>query len=378
MEQMPSYYAVIPATVRYDKELRPNAKLLYGELSALTVAKGYCWANNAYFAELFGLSKKTVGELIAQLAKRGYIRTEVIRDEETNEVIERRIWIAEQSCSCAGPVEPKEETEKEEPGEGCPQKPESTLPKNVEENNTSKNNTRNNILSISLTGYAPEGKENNTFVHLCSILSKIEVTDDARAAGLAVVSALEANGYICQSGAPVPTRGGGPKYTGRIGIVAAKDGTVIAMEIDRKSARKKSLYKLTAYPCDFRLVLLMGGEERKPPEGIDAVIPLHVKDGDDSFHTFWDAYPKKVNKQRAYEVFKRLKVTPELLGKMLYALNAQKQGRQWRESDGRFIPHASTWLNGRRWEDDPAEYAVPEDRTKDEGRTLPPEGAEAW
>ena len=55
-----SLYSVIPARVRDDHTLRPNAKLLYGELSALAQAEGYCWAWNARLAETLGISKRTV------------------------------------------------------------------------------------------------------------------------------------------------------------------------------------------------------------------------------------------------------------------------------------------------------------------------------
>ena len=92
--QYRSIYAVIPAAVRYDSELRPNAKLLYGELSALAVAEGYCWASNSYLADLFGLSKKTVEALIKQLRDRGHIEVEMDRDPETQEVLRRKIWIS--------------------------------------------------------------------------------------------------------------------------------------------------------------------------------------------------------------------------------------------------------------------------------------------
>ena len=136
-----------------------------------------------------------------------------------------------------------------------------------------------------------------------------------------------------------------------MGIVAAKDGVTIAIETDRKNIRKKSLYKLLGYPCDLRILLLRGGEATETPSGIDAVIPLKLKVNDDLFHAFWDSYPKKVDKRRAYEAFKRLKVTPELLSCMLTSLDKQKRSEQWREANGRYIPHATTWLNGRRWED---------------------------
>lgn len=93
MPESRSLYSVIPARVRDDRNLRPNAKLLYGELSALAQAEGYCWASNAYLAELFDLSPKTVESLLRQLRDRRHIQIEVERDPDTNEVLRRKIWI---------------------------------------------------------------------------------------------------------------------------------------------------------------------------------------------------------------------------------------------------------------------------------------------
>lgn len=92
MENKPNYYSIIPATVRYDKELKANEKLLYGEITALANKNGYCWAENQYFAKLFGVIKGTISRWISNLEKQGYIRTELIRGAG-KEVKERRIYI---------------------------------------------------------------------------------------------------------------------------------------------------------------------------------------------------------------------------------------------------------------------------------------------
>lgn len=93
-EAKKSYYAIIPANVRYDKQLTPNAKLLYGEITALANEKGYCWASNSYFAELYGVSVRSISKWINQLNQKKYIHVKIIYNENNKEIKERRIYIA--------------------------------------------------------------------------------------------------------------------------------------------------------------------------------------------------------------------------------------------------------------------------------------------
>ncbi len=78
MEVKKSYYAVIPASVRYDDKLTAHAKLLYGEITALCNEKGYCWATNDYFSRLYSVSKRTVSTWIKALCEAGYISAELV------------------------------------------------------------------------------------------------------------------------------------------------------------------------------------------------------------------------------------------------------------------------------------------------------------
>ena len=89
-----SYYAIIPANVRYDKNLTPNAKLLYGEITALCNEKGYCWAENKYFADLYGVSLKSISVWINSLVDKGYIQSEIIYKENSKEIYARQLTIA--------------------------------------------------------------------------------------------------------------------------------------------------------------------------------------------------------------------------------------------------------------------------------------------
>jgi hypothetical protein len=71
-EPKPNYFAVIPADVRYS-DIPANAKLLYGEITALANKKGYCWAENKYFADLYKTTTRSVATWIAALKDAGFI-----------------------------------------------------------------------------------------------------------------------------------------------------------------------------------------------------------------------------------------------------------------------------------------------------------------
>lgn len=89
--ERPNYYSVIPAKIRYDDELKPNEKLLYGEISALANKNGYCNAGNTYFSELYKVHKKTISDWVSHLKERGHIEVDLIYEDK--KIIERRIYI---------------------------------------------------------------------------------------------------------------------------------------------------------------------------------------------------------------------------------------------------------------------------------------------
>lgn len=73
---------------------------------------------------------------------------------------------------------------------------------------------------------------------------------------------------------------------------------------------------------------------------------------EDSFNTFWEAYPRKQTKEQAVKAWRKLSPSPELLNTMLASLDLLKQSPNWLENNGKFIPLPTTWINGKRWEDE--------------------------
>ena len=71
---------------------------------------------------------------------------------------------------------------------------------------------------------------------------------------------------------------------------------------------------------------------------------------DTRFNQFWQAYPKKRDKQRAEKAFAKA-ISKTDLETMLQALYTQKQSMDWQKDGGQYIPLATTWLRGCRWED---------------------------
>ena len=215
--RQPGYIAVIPSEVRYDPTLPPNAKLLYGEITALAGVDGYCWAANDYFAALYGVDKCTISRWISKLQKHGHVTVEIVRGRDGEGAVEqRKIYIGRAAADAVGGIDKKINTYRQKDQEGIDEK-----------------------------------------------------------------------------------------------VIANKD------ELTREN------------------------------------IPPIVPPGDeDPFDRFWAAYPRKQDKQKARRAWRKLKPDPALCRVMWEALERQKQSKAWRKEDGAYIPYPSSWLNGRRWEDE--------------------------
>ena len=141
-----SYYAIIPANVRYDKRLSANAKLLYGEITALCNEKGYCWARNKYFADLYEVSDRSIRSWISKLIEYGYIKSEIKYADGSKEVETRLLYLPESTTPISGGTEEIFRGGAEE---------------NFRDNNTNNNNTNINISKKEIYKERNEGKREN-------------------------------------------------------------------------------------------------------------------------------------------------------------------------------------------------------------------------
>lgn len=220
MENKINYYAIIPASVRYDPNICANAKLLYGEITSLCDKKGICWATNDYFSKLYGVTKKSISVWLSQLINAGYVKSKIIYKGDSREVENRLLSIEEKvntyGRNCNDPMEEKVIYPMEE-----------------------------------------KVKENN-------------------------------------------------KYT------------------NNKNEYIKEIYK-------------------------------------EKFEIFWNSYPRKVNKFKTQEWFKKNNPSDETLNLILEKLDKFKCTNEWKKENGKYIPYPTTWLNQKRWEDE-----IKESSNKDE------------
>lgn len=174
MKETPNYFSIIPADVRYDSNLKDKAKLLYGEITALSDKNGYCYASNKYFADLYGISITTVSLLIKNLIENGYIESEIIYKENTKEIASRYLKIVR-----GGYLRKIKEGYLKNLKEG--------IKENLKDNNTRYNNTSINIKKINKKkAYFDNEEVNNLFNEFLDLRLKIKCKNTDRAITLLI------------------------------------------------------------------------------------------------------------------------------------------------------------------------------------------------
>ena len=281
-----SYYAIIPANVRYDKQLSANAKLLYGEITALCNEKGYCWAGNSYFSELYGVSDRAVSRWIKELSARGYIVSEMVYDEKGKEILYRKIQIASAGMS------PNVYTY----GQNCLYPPDkivyTPMDKNVGDNNTYTNNTEENNTerNINYVNKESESLSDNVTLYGNGDVTKCNASIDI---------------YETPQGGTQNSQGGAVQTAG-----GAVQATPISM-ITNSSSRKKSA----------------------------------AADIEEFFERVWKLYPKKTNKTQIRKATKErlYKIGYE---KIARCIERYKQELEYNHTEYQFIKAGSTFFNG--------------------------------
>ena len=74
-------YSKIPLSIKNNKNLSSNAKLLYGDIQLLCYKNGYCFASNKHLGDILSVTERTITRLLSELEKNNYIKIEYSRNK---------------------------------------------------------------------------------------------------------------------------------------------------------------------------------------------------------------------------------------------------------------------------------------------------------
>jgi hypothetical protein len=80
--------------------------------------------------------------------------------------------------------------------------------------------------------------------------------------------------------------------------------------------------------------------------------PFKSKRQEQLFDEFWERYPKKRSKGQAERAWVKIKPDEQLFKAILDGLERAKTSVEWQKDGGQYIPHPSSWLNAKGWEDE--------------------------
>ncbi|AXH73434.1 MAG: DnaD [Caudoviricetes sp.] len=144
--EIPNYFSILTAEVRYNKNLKPNEKLLYSEISALSQANGVCWASNNYFSKLYEVDKSTVSRWIKNLKENNLISVKNIYKQGTKEIVKRELRIIVNSQK---PIDENVNTLLTKKSIPYCEKNQYPIDEKVKDNNTRFNNTSFNNINYN-------------------------------------------------------------------------------------------------------------------------------------------------------------------------------------------------------------------------------------
>ena len=101
-----------------------------------------------------------------------------------------------------------------------------------------------------------------------------------------------------------------------------------------------------------------GAPDNNAPSSFPAT-PKPKETAGSAFTAFWEAYPKKIGREKAWNAWKHLNLSAQAARDILLSLEVWKECDQWTESGGRYIPQAENFLLDRYWETTPPPKDAP-------------------